>query len=293
MNSPSFTSRFRSSSALTPPAYTLSTWSRTICAMRSSLIRRVRSLSADQFARIVAKTYVAEGLLLMDRYGRLASARMAARPHRPYRPGQRERSRQRQAVRRTADGDADLARLDDPRPGQAGERGPVGVQPERDAAGLARRQRHPGEPGEPPDRAARPAPPGRSGTAAPPRCPALVPVLRTVQEISTVPSVGYFVRRERRGRSTRTSCTRGRGRTRTAASGRPSCRRARPRSATAGRSTAAPPRRRAAPRAACRSAPPGRSAPRRSRARPPRRGRTPAPRRRAGPPRRRSRRAAR
>jgi signal transduction histidine kinase len=72
---------------------------------------------------------------------------------RAQRAGQRERRGQRQAVRGPADGDLDVAWLDDASARQPGERGPVGVQPERHSTGLARRQRHPGEPGQPADRA--------------------------------------------------------------------------------------------------------------------------------------------
>src|SRR5215831_6763881 len=47
MNSPSFTARLRSSSAFTPPAKTLSTWSRTICAIRKLLSYAAADDSAD------------------------------------------------------------------------------------------------------------------------------------------------------------------------------------------------------------------------------------------------------
>ena len=56
---------------------------------------------------------------------------------------------QREPVRGAADRDADLARFHDPGPGPAGERGAVGVQPERDPAFLPGFQRHPGEAGQP------------------------------------------------------------------------------------------------------------------------------------------------
>jgi len=65
---------------------------------------------------------------------------------------QRERAPQRQLVRRPADPDPDLARLDDPLAGPAGKRRPVGVHRERDLPPLAGFQRHPGEPGQPPHR---------------------------------------------------------------------------------------------------------------------------------------------
>ena len=66
--------------------------------------------------------------------------------------GQRERALQRQLVGGPADRYPDLAAFHHPGPGSrvpAGERGPVGVQPEGDPARLARLERDPGEAGQP------------------------------------------------------------------------------------------------------------------------------------------------
>src|SRR5215470_17916339 len=122
MNSPSFTSRLRSSSALTPPAKTLSTWSRTICAIRDSLVLQL-------LHSLITKA--------VYRYRRVEDPISS---HNPNRSGEYDRPGQRQVVRRAADGDGNRAGFDDPRAGQAGERGPVGVQPEGDPAGLTRRE---------------------------------------------------------------------------------------------------------------------------------------------------------
>src|SRR5215831_9927927 len=103
MNSPSFTSRLRSSSALTPPAKTLSTWSRTICAIRDSL------------APAVVQSLITKAVY------RYRSVQDPISSHNPDRPGEHDRPRQRQVVRRAADGDGNPAGLDDPRAGQAGE----------------------------------------------------------------------------------------------------------------------------------------------------------------------------
>src|SRR5262249_12258695 len=121
----------RSSSALTPPAKTLSTWSRTICAIRDSLVLQL-------LHSLITKA--------VYRYRRVEDP---IRSHNPNRSGEHYRPRQRQVVPRAADGDGNRAGLDDARTGQAGERDPVGVQPERDPAGLTGRERHPGEPGQP------------------------------------------------------------------------------------------------------------------------------------------------